>query len=318
MMSPEAKHLEWILRPMVEEDVPAYSAMLKRSFNTWYWNHGWGQDYFQCDERELAIFWEIYRRISPGHCVVAVHPDSGAILGASFYHPREHHVSLGIMAVDPAYFGRGVGTQLVKHIIQFVESNRYNALRLVGSACNMNSFSLYNRAGFVPRVVHQDMVIRVPALGIGQSSPLGERVRDASPEDVGSIKALELEISGICREGDYRFCIDNPVGCLHASVIEESGAGISGFAASIRHPALNMIGPAFARTEADMLALLLRELERFRGEAALVVIPMDKRLIVEALYRCGAVNVETHLLQVRGRFQPFAGVNVPSFLPETG
>jgi hypothetical protein len=153
---------------------------------------------------------------------------------------------------------------------------------------------------------------------MGHSVPLGERVRDAFHKDVAGIRSLELEISGICREGDYRFCIENPVGCLHASVIEDAKGNVSGFAASIRHPALNMIGPAFARTEAEMLALLLRELDRFRGERALVVVPMDKRQIVETLYRWGAVNVETHLLQVRGKFQPIAGVNVPSFLPETG
>jgi hypothetical protein len=29
-------------------------------------------------------------------------------------------------------------------------------------------------------------------------------------------------------------------------------------------------------------------------------------------------SVETHLLQVRGKFQPFNGVSLPSFLPETG
>jgi hypothetical protein len=151
-----------------------------------------------------------------------------------------------------------------------------------------------------------------------QSSPLRERVRDASHADVAAIKALELQISGICREGDYRFCIGNPIGCLHASVIEDARAGIGGFAASIRHPALNMIGPAFARTEGEMLALLLNELERFRGEAALAVVPMDMRQMVETMYRWGAINVETHLLQVRGEFHPFAGVNLPSFLPETG
>jgi GNAT superfamily N-acetyltransferase len=312
------KRLECLLRPMVEEDVPTYTRMLKRSFNTWYWNHGWGADYFTCQEEKLAIFWEIYRRISPGHCVVAVHPESGALLGSCFYHPREHHVSLGIMAVDPDYFGQGMGTRLVNHIIDFTERNGYEALRLVGSACNMNSFSLYNRAGFVPRVVHQDMVVRVPPVGLGRSTALDVRVRDARADDVASIKALERAISGICREDDYRFCIENPVGCLHTSVIEDTGSGIGGFAASIRHPALNMIGPAFARTEAEMLALVLRELERFRGEAALVVIPVDRRQIVEALYGWGAVNVEIHLTQVRGRFQPFAGVNLPSFLPETG
>jgi GNAT superfamily N-acetyltransferase len=303
---------------MVEADVPTHAAMLKRSFNQWYWNHAWGQDYFKCDERELTIFWEIYRRISPGHCVVAVHPDSGEMLGACFYHPREHHVTLGIMAVAPDCFGRGVGGKLVKHIVDFTESHGYTALRLVGSACNMDSFSLYNRAGFVPRVVHQDMLTPVSAEGTGWAVPLGERARDASTKDIAGIQSLELEISGICREGDYRFCVENSLGCLHASVLEDAKGTISGFAASIRHPALNMIGPAFARTEVETLALLCRELDRFRGAAALVVVPMDKRQIVETLYRLGAVNVETHLLQVRGQFQPIAGVSLPSFLPETG
>lgn len=48
------------------------------------------------------------------------------------------------------------------------------------------------------------------------------------------------------------------------------------------------------------------------------MIPMDKRELVETLYEWGARNVETHLFQVRGKFQPFNGVNLPSFLPETG
>jgi hypothetical protein len=160
------------------------------------------------------------------------------------------------------------------------------------------------------------MVIPVPADGMAPS--VGERVRDAVHKDVAGIQALELEISGISREGDYRFCIDNPVGCLHASVMEDAKGSVSGFAASIRHAALNMIGPAFARTEADMLALLRRELDRFRGEGALVVVPMDKRQIVETLYRWNGINVETHLLEVRGKYQPIVGINLPSFLPETG
>lgn len=57
---------------------------------------------------------------------------------------------------------------------------------------------------------------------------------------------------------------------------------------------------------------------RFRGGAALLAVPMERRHVVEALYDWGARNVETHLFQVRGQFQPFAGVNLPSFLPETG
>lgn len=258
------------------------------------------------------------QHVSDGRCVTAIDPDTGVMMGACFYHPRKYHVSLGIMCVDPAYFNRGVGRQLVNDIIDYAECKGYDALRLVSSAINMNSFSLYNKAGFVPKEIYHTMVICVPASGMGQSTAFDNYVRDAMPGDIQHIQSLELDISGICREADYLLCIENPVKCLHASVIEGKDGIMNGFAASIKHPVLNMIGPAFSRTEEEMLALLLKELDRFRGESVLCIIPISKRLLAETLYHCGAVNVELHLLQVRGRFQPFAGVNLPSFLPETG
>jgi len=73
-----------------------------------------------------------------------------------------------------------------------------------------------------------------------------------------------------------------------------------------------------ARNEQAALALLLQATERFRGAVPLFVVPMDKREMVETLYQWGARNVETHLFQVRGAFQAFNGVSLPSFLPETG
>jgi len=143
-MSLEGLHnkMKGILRPMVEEDVPAYSNMLKRSFNKWYRDHGWGQDYFRCKEQDLAIFWQIYKQVSHGHCVTAIDHGTGAMMGACFYHPRKYHVSLGIMCVDPVYFNQRVGRQLVYDIIGFTERRGYDALRLVSSASNTNSFSL--------------------------------------------------------------------------------------------------------------------------------------------------------------------------------
>jgi hypothetical protein len=36
------------------------------------------------------------------------------------------------------------------------------------------------------------------------------------------------------------------------------------------------------------------------------------------MYDWGARNCELHLCQVRGEFQPFRGISMPSFLPETG
>lgn len=305
-------------RPLADEDREAYGKMLHSAFNTWYWSHGWGRDYFTCTPDEAAVFYDIYNDLTPGHSVTYFDPETNAIAGACFYHPREHHVSLGIMAVNPDYFGLGVGRDLVNAIVDFTEKGGYKSLRLVSSAMNMDSFSLYNRSGLVPRVSHNDMILKVPAGGMSVSAPGQGRVRDAVASDVDTMAQLEFELSGIARRLDYQYAIDNKRGYLHAAVIEAKGGGIDGFAISVQCPALNMIGPCVARNEEAALALVRRQLDHFAGQVPLFIVPMEKRHMVETLYGWGARNVETHLYQVRGDYSPCAGVNMPSFLPETG
>lgn len=240
-------------------------------------------------------------------------------MGSCFYHPREHHVSLGIMSVHPNYAGRGVGKQLVDHIIDYTKNNDFKSCRLVSSAMNMDSFSLYNRAGFIPRVTYHDMVITVPEDGLGDASVREEEhVREAETADIGKMGDLEMEVSAIRREIDYRYAIENPRGVLHASVYENDQKGLDGFMISVKHPALNMHGPCVARTEEVAIALIRHEIERFKGTWVLFSIPMDKRKMVEQMYAWNAINVETHLKEVWGEFAGFNGINMPSFLPETG
>jgi predicted N-acetyltransferase YhbS len=308
------------LRPLQDSDRAEYADLVYSAFNSWYWRHGWGRNYFGCSPQETGIFYDIYNDLTPGRSVAAFDEPTGRMMGACFFHPREHHVSLGIMSVHPNYGGQGVGRRLVSHILDFTKERGYRSCRLVSSAINMDSFSLYNRAGFIPRVTYHDMVINVPAEGLGADTGVAgdERVRGATLQDVAAMGELELEISGIRRELDYRYAILNPRDVFQATVYENDQRGIDGFMISVKHPALNMLGPCVARTEEVALALVRRALERFHGTWALLVIPMDKRRMVEQLYAWKAVNVETHLKNVWGDFPGFKGVNMPSFLPETG
>lgn len=307
------------LRPLSDSDVAEHADLLYSSFNAWYWKHGWGKDYFGCSPQETSIFYDIYNDLTPGHSIAAFDEKSGRMLGSCFYHPRELHVSLGIMSVHPNYGGRGVGRTLVDYILEYTKSHGYRSCRLVSSAINMDSFSLYNRAGFIPRVTYHDMVINVPQNGIDTADVEGEeRVREAVAGDVGLMGDLEMEISGIKREIDYRYAIENPRGVLHATVYENDQKGIDGFMISVKHPALNMLGPCVARTQEAAIALIKRETDRFRGTWVLFSIPMEKRKMVEQMYAWNAINVETHLKEVWGEFPGFKGVSMPSFLPETG
>ena len=62
------------------------------------------------------------------------------------------------MNVHPNHFGRSVAGRLLRHIIEVADAKQ-QPLRLVSSAMNLDSFSLYTRAGFVPQAAYQDMIL---------------------------------------------------------------------------------------------------------------------------------------------------------------
>jgi hypothetical protein len=210
-------------------------------------------------------------------------------------------VSVGIMNVHPDYFGRGVARLLLERIVA-VADGEGKPLRLVSSALNLDSFSLYNRAGFVPRCVYQDMTVAVPSTGMGKQCELAARVRPAAVEDVPRMAAVEMAVSGIRRESDYLHFIRNREGFWHVSVCVGAGGQLEGFLAS---------APAAA-------ALLLAELDRWRGRTPVLLVPADCTDLVRQIYQWGGRNCELHFAQVRGLCPPFRGVTMPSFLPETG
>lgn len=304
------------LRPVRAEERFELAELIYLSLNHWHQTHGRAAIFFD-GPRMTEAFWHTYQQISPDCNFVAVHPETQRIMGSCFYHPREHHVSLGVMTVHPNYFGKGVGRAIVQAIIDFTDRNDYRALRLVSSAINLDSFSLYNRMGFVPRCAYQDMIIPVPANGL-QDSIFGlDQVRKATLEDVPAMAALEMEISGIQREVDYRHCIENKDGWWTVVVFERAG-NIDGFLICSAHNAMRVIGPCLARTSTEALAMLRHSLNLYPGKTPVLLIPTEQEKMVQQVYAWGGRNVELHLCSVRGEFQSFRGVSMPTFMPETG
>jgi hypothetical protein len=129
---------------------------------------------------------------------------------------------------------------------------------------------------------------------------------------------LEMHVSGITREVDYRYCIDNEAGYWHASVLEGEQDNLDGFMISCGHPAMNVLGPCVARDQEQAIALIDRELDHHRGRTPVFLVPVECDRIVHTMYDWGAKNCEIHFCQVIGEFQPFRGVNMPTFLPESG
>jgi GNAT superfamily N-acetyltransferase len=306
--------MDFMIRPMEPGDREAVARLIFHSTNRYYRSIG-RPPIFPGDELSPAVFFDVYQQIDPGQGLVAIDQNTRNLVGSCFVHPREQHVSLGIMNVCPENFGRGIARQLIRRIIADAAGK---PVRLVSSCLNLDSYSLYTRAGFVPFCTYQDMLLSVPASGLAHEPPAGVVVRAATPEDVEAMAALEAEIAGITRRNDYRYFIANPDGLWHVSVIDAAGGGLAGFLVSCRAEACNMLGPGVARTETQAAALLHAELNQQRGRTPVFLVPVHCGELVAQLYRWGARNCELHVGQSCGPAQTPRGVTMPTFLPETG
>ena len=305
------------IRTLEKADWPAIADLIYLSTNVWY-EKNQGRSAFSGGPEVCQLFPEVYNDLDPRCGIVAIHSESGAIMGSCFYHPRETHVSLGIMNVHPNYFGAGVAGALLRHIISFAEQ-RDLPLRLVSSAMNINSFSLYSRYGFSPFEVYQDMIVTVPKKGL---EPLDDvpvnRVREADLEDVSGMGAAEFDIAGISRERDYCYFIENDAGIWRTYVSVDQEGNIDGYLVSVDHPGSCIIGPGVSKSQDIAMALLMTQLDHFRGKTPLFLVPANRPELVSMCYQIGAQNCELHLGQVLGEAQPVQGIIMPSFMPETG
>jgi len=306
-----------IVRLKRADDDQAVAALIRDSLNAWYKKNR-GFESVVPSLEAASIYTRVYDALDPNCCVVAEDATTGKLAGSCFFHPRATHTSLGIMTVAPEYFGQKVSSKLLAYIVEVAE-RRNQPLRLVSSAMNLDSFSSYNRAGFVPRVMFQDMTVAVPKEGFEIEAPKGATLRDATLDDVPAMVALEMEIYGVERAKDFRFFIENADGIWGVSVLVDDATGaILGAMCSVNDPGSAMVGPGFARTEEYASVLVKRELNRHKGEwAPIFLIPTDATELRRDMYALGARNTETHIAQSLGEVPSKRGVVMPTFMPET-
>jgi N-acetylglutamate synthase-like GNAT family acetyltransferase len=301
-----------------EKDRKAIEELIFHSTNDWYQKH-FNKNIFGGDSTTCRIFTEVYEDLDPGCCLIAEDQQNGKIAGSCFFHPRETHLSIGIMNAHPDYFGKGVAKMILDQIIN-IAFEKNLPVRLVSSAMNLDSFSLYTRRGFVPRMTFQDMILDVPENGLLQKPPEGIKlVRDATIDDIPQIAELEFELNGIKRKGDYEYFVKNDSGYWGVSVFESTSGKIEGFLCSINSNGSKMLGPGIMRDINHAESLIYHELDsRHRGNTPVFLIPVHEGELVKTLYQWGARNCEMHLCQVLGDCPQMNGITMPTFMPETG
>ena len=135
--------------------------------------------------------------------------------------------------------------------------------------------------------------------------------------DLNDLIRLEEKISGIRREKDWRYFLNDTTGVWRGMVYEDQGH-ITGFLFAINHPGSQMLGPGVMRDESAAFHLITAQLSHFSGQTPVFLVPAQETNLVRRLYRLGARNLEIHFSQVLGEAMEPAGIVMPTFMPETG
>lgn len=292
------------------------AALLHRSLVNWYETRLGEGHRFGANPTGFRIFPELYAALDPDEAICAKDAN-GKIRGVCFVHSRETHVSIGVVAVDPDFSGRGLARQMMQIAINRGRMQR-KPVRLVSSLMNLDSFSLYTRLGFVPGNLFQDIEIFVSDTGLPQPPPQGvDKIRLASSVEAGRLADLEFNLQRIRREKDYAFFLNSTSGDWQVWVHENEAAELCGFMVSSQNPDWNMIGPGSAVNAQVAQALVWKSLDHRRGKSTVVLAPCSATSLITALYTWGGRNVELHVAQSTEPFEATTGVTFPSFLPES-
>ena len=300
---------------MLNDEWQDVAEIIHHSTNSWYLANGKGA-IFKGPPSDALLFCQVYEDLDPGCCLIAECKGTGKIAGSCFYHPRKTHLSLGIMNVSPDFFGQGIARSLLTKIIQIADDQSL-PVRLVSSAQNLDSFSLYTRQGFSPVQAFQDMYLEIPKNGFYNEISGEFEVEEAQLNDVEEMVALEKRLIGIERTKDFEYFIENKRDIWNTVVSRDTNGTLLGFLGSVDHPASQMIGPGVAESDQIALCMLAKLLDRFRGKCPVFLLPVTAKEAVQTAYSWGARNCEIHFSQCRGESQLPRGVVIPTFMPET-
>ncbi len=306
----------YTLSPVQPADHEPVAKLLHRSLVAWYEDHLRAGANFGDSHEPFLLFPEVYASLDPGEAIAA-RGDGGEILGVCFVHPRETHVSVGIVATAPEAAGSGIARAMMEAAISRAKDTG-KPVRLISSLLNLDSFSLYSRLGFVPYTMYQDMCLEIPEGGMTSPAPAGaERVRTARPDEAARLADFEHDMQGIRRQLDYEFFLRNEVGAWKILVLDGANGEPEGFLVCSHHPSLNILGPGVARDEAAAAVLLWRALDAQRGRKLVFLLPCAAASLVRLAYSWKARNIELHTAQILGSVPQARGVVFATYLPES-
>ncbi|HVO79586.1 MAG TPA: GNAT family N-acetyltransferase [Terriglobales bacterium] len=221
------------LRKMTMSDVPEALRLKDLA--------GWNQ---------TAADWERFLSASPGGCFAA--EQEGRLVGTSATIIYEGRFAwIGMVIVHPDYRGQGIGRNLLKRAVQYLDKQCVPCMKLDATP---QGRPLYERFGFVSEYEIERWMLK-------RAGHTRAKVADGTAQDIEDVIQLDRKIFGADRGALLRSLA---LGEPEFTLVVRQGAEIAGYAFG-RHGALaDHLGPWMARNQ-DTAAMLVDEFLRRSG-----------------------------------------------------
>ena len=231
--------------------------------------------------------WQFHFRLGRGWVAC---DDDGKVLGtASWWAYGEQFGTVGLVLVDQAHQGQGIGRQLMNVVMSDAAPR---VLQLVATKAGL---TLYQRCGFRERHgirQHQGTATQIPAF-----APLRDTVlRAVSPADLEAVCDLDAAAFGANRRQLVCAVFNDGSG---GGVLARRNGRTAGFALVRQAGRGTTIGPVVAEDEALAIALIAHQLNT-NGGITRVDVPADATQLADWLEAAGIVCVDDVTTMVRG------------------
>lgn len=190
---------------------------------------------------QTARDWRQFLDMTPHGARVAI--SEGHVVGtAATIRYADAFAWIGMVLVDPAARGRGIGTRLFHEAVELLSD--MPAARLDATPAG---YPLYLKQGFAEEYrVHR---MTRPAVG---RRPAAGSIRPMRGEDVRRVVAMDVRAFGAAREAMLHWMLD---GAPELAWVAGDGAHLRGFVLGRRGHAFDHIGPVVAGNLEDAVAL---------------------------------------------------------------
>ena len=254
------------IRPMTAADLPL-GMRLKQQAS---WN-------------QTEADWQRVLSLEPDGCFVA--EVDGRPVGTTATSVFDSIGWLAMVLVDEAFRGRGIGTQLMRHALAYLDGRGVRTARLDATPLGR---PLYEKLGFVAEYELARME------GIAAGGAASENVVPVAAEGLDAVCALDLQATGTSRRRLLERLYRERPAAMHSFVTDGTPLGYATARAGTR---ATQIGPIVARSVAAGEALADAALQRYAGQPVFLDIPTQNTAAMHWAESRG-LRVQRHLTRM--------------------